>query len=615
MHISIKTQNSIIKSSAAAVAYFMCLYAFYVNIGQDMSLDYALPIFLPVTGGLFLLQYAARLPLFAAANLPNLICGLAWASAFPILYTWTYNTPWYISKICFDFIIGTGIFGLLTALEALLMRLKQVKITALFFTLLNFLALVVPFVQYAYYVMVWHCLSPASLMALYLTNWRESIDFLEANVGYFWLAVIASFIIWLCCRAYRAHVRLGEYFLRRETDSLRLVTLSFLVCASSYAVFYHYLPQSSVAALWKDVTNYVAETQKYDDYYDERMASLNLDPAEVLPAKIGAPHTVILVIGESASRNYMQAFTPDFAYADTPWLSQMVANDPNFLLFADCYASWSQTVPTLERALTEESQYNGKDFIDSASIIDVARKAGYQTWWFSNQGRYGEFDSAITMIAKTADHAEWTDDAYNFSGKYDAVLLDFLPKVKPTQNNFVILHLMGSHIYYNNRYPREFEQWRTADGTGMATATVSYANSILYTDFVLSQIFAYARDHLNLAALVYFSDHGENLAISHNPDVFSFDMVRIPMFMYLSDAYGDALPERARILRQHRRRYFTNDLLYDTLCGMIGATSARYDPAQDFSSPAYGYTRETLTTMLGQHRLTEDPDGEPEAFF
>ena len=131
----------------------------------------------------------------------------------------------------------------------------------------------------------------------------------------------------------------------------------------------------------------------------------------------------------------------------------------------------------------------------------------------------------------------------------------------------------------------------------------------------MSQIFNYAKEHLNLVSLVYFSDHGENLTISHNPDVFSFDMVRIPMFIYLSPRYQNALPERTEILRQHRGRYFTNDMLYDTVCGLLNAPSNRYDPKQDFSSDTYAFTRQALTTMLGEYPLLNDPNGEPEEFF
>ena len=109
--------------------------------------------------------------------------------------------------------------------------------------------------------------------------------------------------------------------------------------------------------------------------------------------------------------------------------------------------------------------------------------------------------------------------------------------------------------------------------------------------------------------MIYFSDHGENLEISHNPDVFSFDMVRIPFFVYVSPSYRAALPDRSEALYNHKDQYFTNDMIYDTVCGIINAPSNRYDVKQDFSSNQYGFSRENLTTMLGQHSLMEDNDG------
>ena len=296
-------------------------------------------------------------------------------------------------------------------------------------------------------------------------------------------------------------------------------------------------------------------------------------------------------------------------YEETPENTpNLTPTDGKFISFNNCYASWTQTVPVLQRALTEQSQYNDKEFFESVSIVDAARKAGYKTYWFSNQGRYGEFDSAITLVAKTADVSDWTDDTFDFSELEDEILLKFFDKINPAEKNFIVFHLMGSHIYYNSRYPRRFKKWVTKDGSGMMLAAPSYANSILYTDFVLSKIFDYAKANLNLQAMIYFSDHGEDLEISHNPDVFRFEMLRIPMFMYFSPAYEKNFPAQVATLERNREKYFTNDMFYDTFCGIINAKSNRYDAGQDFSSAEYRFTRETLTTMLGQHKLTEDTE-------
>ncbi|MCI7541049.1 MAG: phosphoethanolamine transferase [Veillonellaceae bacterium] len=607
MHLSTAQQDTLIRQLVYAAIYFLCLIAFYINIGQDMGAGYFLPILVPMVAVLMLMQHATALPLFTKTGLVHLFAGLGWATAFPLLYTWTYNSVWYQSLICFDAVIGTAIWVFLTGLTGVLAKAPGRKVWAALLAVLDFLFLAVPFIQYAYYCIVWHCLSPASLMALYLTNWRESIDFIESNVGVVPACIIiAGFIIFLALAA-----RINCAFLRKmaptRTDT-RFGTSLLLVLLGAEALLY-YLPQSSFGELVTDVTTYVEQTQSYGNGHDERYESLDIDGTQTLPAR--TPGTVIVVIGESASRDYMHAFTPDFPYEDTPWLDSQLGN-PDFNVFTNAYSSWSQTVPVLQRALTEQSQYNDKEFFESTSIIDVAKKSGYTTYWFSNQGRYGQYDSAITLVAKTADRAEWTDDSYNFSDKYDDTLLWYLTQVDPNTNNFIVLHIMGSHIYYNNRYPTEFNQWH---GDSEVSSPESYANSIHYTDYILSQVFDYAQKNLNLRAMVYFSDHGENLEISHNPDVFSYDMVRIPMFIYLSPEYQQVLPGRTRAIRYHRSRYFTNDMLYDIISGLLNAPSSRYMEAQDLTSPNYAYTRANLTTMLGQQTLTDDPKGGTEQGF
>ncbi|MDD6127499.1 MAG: phosphoethanolamine transferase [Veillonellaceae bacterium] len=607
MHLSTAQQDTLIRQLVYAAIYFLCLIAFYINIGQDMGAGYFLPILVPMVAVLMLMQHATALPLFTKTGLVHLFAGLGWATAFPLLYTWTYNSVWYQSLICFDAVIGTAIWVTLTGLTGVLAKAPGRKVWAALLAVLDFLFLAVPFIQYAYYCIVWHCLSPASLMALYLTNWRESIDFIESNVGVVPACIIiAGFIIFLALAA-----RINCAFLRKmaptRTDT-RFGTSLLLVLLGAEALLY-YLPQSSFGELVTDVTTYVEQTQSYGNGHDERYESLDIDGTQTLPAR--TPGTVIVVIGESASRDYMHAFTPDFPYEDTPWLDSQLGN-PDFNVFTNAYSSWSQTVPVLQRALTEQSQYNDKEFFESTSIIDVAKKSGYTTYWFSNQGRYGQYDSAITLVAKTADRAEWTDDSYNFSDKYDDTLLWYLTQVDPNTNNFIVLHIMGSHIYYNNRYPTEFNQWH---GDSEVSSPESYANSIHYTDYILSQVFDYAQKNLNLRAMVYFSDHGENLEISHNPDVFSYDMVRIPMFIYLSPEYQQVLPGRTRAIRYHRSRYFTNDMLYDTISGLLNAPSSRYMEAQDLTSPNYAYMRANLTTMLGQQTLTDDPKGGTEQGF
>ena len=618
----------------AGLYYYLC-EVFYIDIGQPAAPQYFLPPIPATIALLWLIQFATRTEIFHRRHLPNLLTGLAWCFTFPLLYTWTYQRQWFMSLIYYDFAVGTAIFILLTGTEVLLTSTKKFSLAAAVMCTLNFFCWTIPLVEIIYYCLTWHCLSPASLMAIYMTNWHEAGEFIRAMLGLPTVAVICLTLGILLRAAFKAHKKFGQH-ITQESFNAKKISAAVVAVTGSLAALIYYAPQTSMANLWDTVADYAAQNQRYSHGRDERLADMKIDATKTLPAHVKG--TVIFVIGESASRTYMHAYNPKFPFDDTPWLDSKLEkvppveklptnarldedfkvtaeNSPNltpadgkFIIFNHVYASWTQTVPVLQRALTEQSQYNDKEFFESVSIIDAARKAGYKTYWFSNQGRYGEFDSAITLVAKTADVSEWTDDAFDFSELDDEILLKFLDRVDPHENNFIVFHLMGSHIYYNSRYPRHFKKWTTRDGTGMMLAAPAYANSILYTDFVLSKIFDYAAQNLNLQAMIYFSDHGEDLEISHNPDVFRFEMLRVPMFIWLSPAYEKFFPEKISTLDRRRDEYFTNDMFYDTFCGLINAQSNRYDAAQDFSADEYKFTRETLTTMLGQHKLTEDEE-------
>ena len=143
MQLSTERQDRLIRWLTAAGIYYICLIAFYIDIGQDMGAEYFIPVFLPVMLALVLVQYGTHVPLFSWATLPNLFTGLAWCSAFPLLYTWTYHQDWYMSKICFDFLVGTSLFLLLTALEGALFRLGHEKLIAALMALLNLIGLLI----------------------------------------------------------------------------------------------------------------------------------------------------------------------------------------------------------------------------------------------------------------------------------------------------------------------------------------------------------------------------------------------------------------------------------------------------------------------------------------
>ena len=130
----------------SAMLYFYLVNVFYLDIGQNMTGKYFVPIFLPMIFFLTTMQFSARTEIFSWRHFPNMFTGLVWCMTFPLLYTWTYEKPWFMSLICYDFLVGTAIFLFLVSVEVLLNSFK-VKFSSAIICVLNFLFLVVPFIE------------------------------------------------------------------------------------------------------------------------------------------------------------------------------------------------------------------------------------------------------------------------------------------------------------------------------------------------------------------------------------------------------------------------------------------------------------------------------------
>lgn len=596
-------RNPIFKCGIIGIIVYILLSLIYTPITLGLNVEDITVLAVPTIVGLFLFQYFMGTTVFHRPFIGHGIVAILWALTFPLLFHWSYIKPLYFYEFANDFLFGLLLFMGMSGLQ-FLATLKQrwVKVSSLLFAITGMLLSMIPFLQIGYYITTWHCLTPASLLALYMTNPEEAFGFLKNAAGIPGLFALGIGLILWAYLLYWCHLGMSRVVELNSTRPLRLgVLVAALVAFIIYVPFFLF-PQTCIVTNWNSAVSYVKEMQTYNEHHHKVYDSFQVDTSDSTVKK--APGTIILVIGESSSRDYMKVYNPNFIYDDTPWQSEMKKDNKDFDFFNHAYSSYVQTVPTLERALSERNQYDDKPFLDSANILDIAKKSGYTTTWLSNQGVFGEYDTAISLMAKTADNAKWAHESYNFSDRYDGYLLPLLKTINPNQNNFIVIHIMGSHIYYNDRYPSEFSKWKKGD---YPNGIEAYANSQLYTDWLLKSIYTYGKKNLNLQAMIYFSDHGESLEKSHNPDTFDFTMARIPFWVYLSPTYRAAYPETARTLEQNESQYFTNDLLYDVMSGLMHAPSSHYDPSRDISNPNYRFNGYNLTTLLGTQPLSNDP--------
>lgn len=305
----------------------------------------------------------------------------------------------------------------------------------------------------------------------------------------------------------------------------------------------------------------------------------------------------VLVIGESLNRNYMSAY--GYPEPSTPWQASL-RQKSNAVFLENAYSCHTQTVQTLTYALTAKNQYEpDTPLAQNPSLLDIASASGLKTFWISNQSKFGVYDTAISVIASQAGKSEWTGE------KYDESLIPVLGNLTPGKRALVIVHLMGHHDAYRDRYPKEYENFSQAENIHER----EYLNSVRYNDEVMRQIYSVVSAWPDFSAMVYLSDHGEDVAtfLRHDSSHFTWPMTKIPLYAVFSDAYLAENAAKKETLLAHAKMPFTNDLLFETMLGIMGLTQTPYYRARyDLSSSEYDRTRENSKTLYGRIDLTEE---------
>lgn len=542
---------------------------------------------------------AGRVPSGAVILAGAGVCAL-WCVTFPLLYHLSNRRRSSEYDNQMDIALGLYAFGLLSAL---CLSLSQLPIlAAIVIGLLEMVMLVLILAQWVYYLLYKEAVDFNGMMIVQATNINEVGEFVKSfnPVGAFLVIAALVFMVAapvtfnILCPRYAYELPLWLIIV----EGLVAVGLAWFIFAGKKSP----ARRCGLVNLYFVILDYRQRNSQYADRAAKRAAELEVTPAV---ADEESPRTIIMVIGESANRDFMSAFRP-LDRETTPWLSELKRSG-EVLLFPNAYSCAMVTVNSLERALTERNQYNNKEFLDSVSIIDVAHKLGYKVHWYSNQGHFGAFDTPVTLVADTSDVARWTDQQLN-KVPYDEALLRFLDEVDPTRNNFVVIHLKGSHFNFANRYPADQAVWTARPGEN--ENVVNYYNSIRYTDTILQRIFDYGREHLHLDAMVYYSDHATIPDRMRTPGFLGFGMTRIPLAVWLSDRYRRQHPDRDKALRANASRYFTNDLAYELMCGIFDIASEHYDETNSLASDKYKYTRDMLTTYDGSVRIADDTTDE-----
>ena len=332
--------------------------------------------------------------------------------------------------------------------------------------------------------------------------------------------------------------------------------------------------------------------------------------------------TVVLVLGESMRRNYMHCY--GYPLENTPKQDSLVGTG-DLVLFSDAVSSAAWTTSSISQSVSFYTlEGPEKEWYKYPALPLVLSKAGYYTYWVSNQEKQGSGVQPVPTIASTADSTRFVRNrtAGDWNTSMDSDILPLLfdrTKTPAGKDLFEVVHLMGSHTPYSERYIHEKAPF-TVDNlpkmlpNGKPTPTdakrrgiiCDYVNSIHYNDQIVAQIFQ--RYSQTPAIVIYLSDHGQ--AVFENPerpDYYEHEVsqagLMIPLMVYTSPALREEHPEVYEQIVAAKGRKIMTDLLANSICGLLGVKTKYYNARQDFFSSEYDNARRRLVQAYdGQMR-------------
>ncbi len=291
--------------------------------------------------------------------------------------------------------------------------------------------------------------------------------------------------------------------------------------------------------------------------YRKQLASMQalLDQNKKLPPitnlqdrDASLPTTLVLVIGESTNRQHMSLY--GYSRQTTPRLDAM---REQLTVFDKIVSPRPFTIESLEQVLTFADQENPDLSLQKPSLMNMMKQAGYKTFWITNQQTISKRNTMLTNFSKQMDVQHYMNHsrAQN-SREYDANIFEPFREVlaDDAPRKFIVVHLLGTHMKYDYRYPPEFARFNDRNGVpatlsgGKVEAVNAYDNAVLYNDFVVSTLLETLMARNERSLMVFFADHGEDVYdtpphdfLGRNEDKPTLAMYAVPMLMWLSPAW------------------------------------------------------------------------------
>jgi glucan phosphoethanolaminetransferase (alkaline phosphatase superfamily) len=285
----------------------------------------------------------------------------------------------------------------------------------------------------------------------------------------------------------------------------------------------------------------------------------------------------IFILGESVRADHIQL--NGYNRETNPKLSKR----KNIISFSNLYTPLTYTVASVKQLLTNESI---KDTIKSNELISlysILNTINLNTYWIGNSTIVKSYEPIImsntyvTLIDKFRS-------IMSFNKALDEEMLKPFDSIFNSQKNqFITLHMTGSHWWYENRYSDEFRKFEPViDSKHIPSLEKqeiinSYDNTLVYLDNFINEVIKLVENTNTI--VMYVSDHGEILGENGKWLHAQVDeSSKNPAFIiWYSDSFKIKFPEYVNNIIDHKNRSISTDFFYHSVLDFYKVQNFDYD--------------------------------------
>lgn len=250
-----------------------------------------------------------------------------------------------------------------------------------------------------------------------------------------------------------------------------------------------------------------SDIMEYYKFHKRLNMNLEIPPTWQVTSVVPKYQNYVLVVGESMRSDYMSLY--GFPLENCSFLKEVKGT---------VLEGFTSTAPNMTASLLRMFiQMKGEDFMYENNLISLAKKAGYDIYWLSNQGSISEYDTPLFKLGSLANNKKFMKKGgYDSKLVYDSALLPVFKEclsTPATRPRLFILHLIGSHPLFQKRLEQPIHYNYCNENIS------AYIQTIEQTDNILKEIYELLQAQRKSFSLIYFSDHGLETKDRGTPNV------------------------------------------------------------------------------------------------